>query len=174
MKVILIIPIGNPDQDVIRSISEALSGTFHMKVATSKGMNIPENSCNSRRRQHHATTILKEMLAEKPGEFDLMLGVTDADLYVPELNFVFGEADVFSGATIISLARLRQEFYGLPAHRRLFHERASKEAIHEIGHACGLDHCHDRKCIMYFSNSIRDTDRKGPGFCRACKDTLGI
>lgn len=44
------------------------------------------------------------MPAEKQGEFDLMLGVTDADLYVPELNFVFGEADVFSGATLISLA----------------------------------------------------------------------
>jgi len=174
MKGILIIPIEVADQDVIRSISDALSGTFHLKVATGKEMNIPENSRNSRRKQYQATTILKEMLAGKRGEFDLMLGVTDADLYVPELNFVFGEADVFSGATIISLARLRQEFYGLPADRRLFHERATKEAIHEIGHACGLEHCPDRKCIMYFSNTISDTDRKGPGFCMACKETLGI
>jgi archaemetzincin len=93
---------------------------------------------------------------------------------VPELNFVFGEADVFSGATIISLARLRQEFYGHPADRRLFQERAVKEAVHEISHACGLDHCPDPDCIMYFSNSIRDTDRKGPGFCRTCKETLGV
>ena len=174
MKGIFIIPIGNPEQDVIRSISEALSNMFHLKVATGKEMNIPENSFNSRRRQYNATTILKEMLAEKPGEFDLMLGVTDADLYVSGLNFVFGEADVFSGATVISLARLRQEFYALPADRRLFHERAAKEAIHEISHACGLDHCPDRKCIMYFSNTISDTDRTGPGFCRACKDTLGV
>ena len=174
MKGILIIPIGNPDRDVIRSISDALSGTFHLKVATGKEMNVPENSCNSRRRQFNAATILKEMRAEKQAAFDLMLGITDADLYVPELNFVFGEADVFSGATIISLARLRQEFYGLPADRRLFHERATKEAIHEISHACGLDHCPDGKCIMYFSNTISDTDRKGPGFCSVCKDTLGI
>jgi len=174
MKGLLIIPIGNVDPDVIRSISGALSIMFHLNVATGKGMNIPENSCSSRRRQYLAASILKEMLAEKQGEFDLMLGVTDADLYVPELNFVFGEADVFSGATLISLARLRQEFYGLPADRRLFHERATKEAIHEISHACGLDHCPDRKCIMYFSNTISDTDRKGPGFCRACKETLGI
>ena len=110
MKGILVIPIEVADQDVIRRISDALSGTFHLKVATGKEMNIPENSRNSRRKQYRATTILKEMLAGKRGEFDLMLGVTDADLYVPELNFVFGEADVFSGATIISLARLRQEF----------------------------------------------------------------
>jgi predicted Zn-dependent protease len=32
------------------------------------------------------------------------------DIYVPELNFVFGEAHTISGIVIISLARLRQEF----------------------------------------------------------------
>ena len=74
MKGILIIPIGNPDQDVIRSISDALAMTFHLKVATGKEMNIPENSYNLRRRQYNATTILKELITEKPGEFDLMLG----------------------------------------------------------------------------------------------------
>ena len=67
MKGIFIMPVGNPDQDVIRSISDALSGTFALKIATGKGMNIPENSCNSGRRQYNATTILKEMLAEKQG-----------------------------------------------------------------------------------------------------------
>ncbi len=52
----------------------------------------------------------------------------DADLYVPELNFVFGEADILAGVAVIALARLRQEFYGLNPDKGLFHIRAVKEA----------------------------------------------
>jgi len=40
MKVILIIPIGKPDKDAIRSISDAISGMFHIQVARGILMNI--------------------------------------------------------------------------------------------------------------------------------------
>ena len=96
------------------------------------------------------------------------------DLYVPDLNFVFGEADTYSGVVLISVIRLRQEFYGLRPDKKLFKERAVKEAVHELRHVCGLDHYTHPDCIMYFYNSISDTDRKGPGFCRLCKERLGI
>jgi archaemetzincin len=99
--------------------------------------------------------------------------VPDIDLYVPELNFVFGEADVSSGITVISLTRLRPEFYGLRPDRNLLHERAIKEAIHEIGHTYGLGHCRNIKYIMHFSNSLKYTDIKGPGFCNICRSKLG-
>jgi predicted Zn-dependent protease len=36
----------------------------------------------------------------------LQLGVTDVDLYVPDLNFVFGEADAKRGVAVFSIARL--------------------------------------------------------------------
>ena len=174
MKRILIFPIGSVDSDILRNIANALEKAFHCNVELGSGVPIPQDSYNSKRRQYHSTTILKKMQVIKPKKFDRMIGVTDVDLYVAELNFVFGEADIFSGVTVISLTRLRQEFYGLHSDRRLLHERAVKEAIHEIGHTYGLGHCHDPKCIMYFSNSLRDTDRKGPGFCNICKSKLGI
>lgn len=174
MKRILIIPIGNVDSDILGNIAISLERTFHCKIGLGGEMPIPHNSYNSRRRQYHSTTILKRLRDIKPEDFDLTLGVTDVDIYVSELNFVFGEADIFSGATVISLTRLKQEFYGLQRDSRLLQERADKEAIHEIGHVYGLDHCPNSKCIMYFSNNLRDTDRKGPGFCNKCRDKLGI
>jgi len=51
-------------------------------------------------------------------------------------------------------------------------ERALKEAVHELGHLLGLPHCDNPRCIMFFSNTLADTDRKGPGFCPACRGKL--
>jgi archaemetzincin len=93
-------------------------------------------------------------------EEEKILGVVDIDLYAPGLNFVFGEADMNSGVAIISLCRLRPEHYGLPPDESLFLERVIKEAIHELGHTYGLGHCHNSRCVVYFSNSLPDTDRK--------------
>ncbi|GAB4425275.1 MAG: archaemetzincin family Zn-dependent metalloprotease [Thermodesulfovibrionales bacterium] len=169
---ILLIPIGSVDLDVLRSIADALKGTFHCEAELGKEMPIPQGSYNNRRKQYHSTAILREMQFFKPESSDRMLGVADIDLYVPELNFVFGEADISAGVAVISLARLRQEFYGLRPDKGLFHIRAIKEAIHEIGHTYGLSHCPDQKCVMHFSNSLRDTDIKGPGFCGTCKKSV--
>nr|WP_243666411.1 matrixin family metalloprotease [Vulcanisaeta sp. JCM 16159] len=47
-----------------------------------------------------------------------------------------------------------------------------KEVLHELGHSFGLDHCADPRCVMYFSNTIEDTDRKGPGYCQRCMARL--
>jgi len=91
------------------------------------------------------------------------------DIFAPGLNFVFGEADITGKRALISLQRLRQEFYGLPKNENLFQERALKEAVHELGHIYGLKHCFNLTCVMHFSNSLRDTDLKGWDFCCICQ-----
>jgi archaemetzincin len=83
------------------------------------------------------------------------------DLFVPGLNFVFGLA--VGNTAVISLARLRSE-----KNEYVFRERALKEAIHELSHTFGFQHCPDIKCVMHFSNCLEDTDIKGPDFCRVC------
>ncbi len=173
MKRILIRPIGNIDSDILKTISTSLVKIFHCMAETGPRMPLPMNSYDSWRAQYSSTTILSELQIARNKNFDRELGVTDIDLFVPGLNFVFGEADITAGTAIISLARLRQEFYGFRPDTRLLHERALKEAIHELGHTYGLSHCHDPQCIMYFSNSLKDTDGKGPGFCALCKRLPG-
>ncbi len=101
-----------------------------------------------------------------------VLGVTASDLYVPVLTFVFGEAQLDGNCAVVSTARLKDEFYGLPPRPDLLRERLLKEAAHELGHTFGLRHCADWRCVMTSSHAVERLDVKGAEFCRACKKPI--
>ncbi len=126
---------------------------------------IPERSYVKTRRQYSARPFL-EVLEKHIHHFTHALGLVDLDLFVPKLNFIFGTAQ-FGGNAIVALPRLRQSFYGRSDDDPLFFDRAAKEVIHELGHVLGLRHCTNH-CVMQFSNSLFDTDRKPISFCQKC------
>ena len=165
---LIIIPFGQIQRKILEFLRIELTQIFGFEATINKAEHIPQYAFDPKRRQYHSTKIL-EWLENIPVMDTRILGIVDLDLYVPELNFVFGEADVAHGVCVISLVRLRQEFYGLPENENLFLERALKEAVHELGHTYRLGHCRDTRCIMHFSNSLQDTDIKGPDFCPRCK-----
>jgi archaemetzincin len=100
--------------------------------------------------------------------------VTDFDLYIPILTFVFGEAQLGETAALVSTHRLRPEFYGLPHDPRLLQARLLKEALHELGHTFGLRHCSDYLCVMSASHSADRIDLKQADFCPACAGEAGL
>ncbi|HLY20507.1 MAG TPA: archaemetzincin family Zn-dependent metalloprotease [Bryobacteraceae bacterium] len=119
------------------------------------------------RNQYYSTAILQAMqtLAEAGAR---LLAVTSLDLYVPVLTFVFGEAQLGGSCAVVSMHRLREEFYGLPAREDLMRERLFKEAVHELGHTFGLRHCDDWRCVMTSSHAVERLDVKDVHFCSAC------
>jgi archaemetzincin len=121
------------------------------------------------RRQWNAAKILQDLqeLGERQ-EAERVLGITEVDLFIPILTFVFGLAHLRARAAVISLARLRQEFYGLAPDPEVLLERLEKEAVHELGHTWGLVHCSDFACTMHFSNAAEEIDLKGRDFCERC------
>jgi len=168
---ILLVPVGGIDQQVIEKLRGDLSKIFNKQVGIGQGMPHPDYAYNKKRNQYLSTAILKTFMEQKEYmAYGKVLGIVDQDLYVIELNFVFGEAG--QKAAVISLTRLRQEFYRLPQDWNLFYKRALTEAVHELGHTYGLGHCKNYHCVMFFSNSLMDTDRKGPEFCSECKIKL--
>ncbi|GAN32063.1 MAG: hypothetical protein DYG83_05180 [Candidatus Brocadia sp. AMX2] len=166
-EVLFIVPLGPVPKEVLHFLQIELTQRLGFHIQVSKANPLPQYAFNPGRNQYYSTKILERLRGLKVKDA-WVLGIIDTDLYVPELNFAFGEAYIADKVCIISLMRLRQEYYGLPKNENLFLLRTLKEAIHEIGHTYGLGHCKDPRCIMRFSNSLRDTDIKGPDFCSRC------
>jgi len=168
---IVLVAVGQVNQNVMNRLKDDLSKTFNKQVSSGKGMPEPAYAFDQKRKQYSSTAILNSIMKQKEyAPYEKILGIVDHDLFVPELNFVFGEAS--PEAAIISITRLRQTFYRLPEDQDLFHRRVLTEAVHELGHTYGLGHCGNPRCVMFFSNSLSDTDRKGSEFCRDCKSKL--
>jgi archaemetzincin len=120
------------------------------------------------RGQHHSTPILQRMASLVTDPQAQFLGVTALDLFIPILTFVFGEAQLGGRCALVSLHRLREEFYGLPPNPKLLWERVVKESAHELGHTLGLRHCRDWRCVMASTHDVERLDLKSEEYCQSC------
>lgn len=172
---IAVLQVGLVEQELLKYINENIQRVLPNTgtVIIEEGMTLPQEAYNPLRKQYNSSLLLKA-IRERPekARADIILGITAADLYVPQMNFVFGQAELSGEAAVISLCRLRPEAYGEATNQTLYLERAAKEAVHEIGHVIGLPHCPNPSCVMSFSNDISAVDKKKGQFCRECTGLL--
>jgi len=157
------------DDEILARMGAALEDCYPVKVARQQGIELAAGEYDEKRKQHNAPLVLKKILKAGSSEAGKLVGVTAADLFIPMLSFVYGQAQLGGRVAVVSVARLRQEFYGLPGNRELLLARARKEAVHETGHLFGLVHCGDQTCAMSLSTNVRQIDWKNDGLCAACR-----
>lgn len=170
-----IVPVSSVPQGILERVRSELEA-MSIKCRVMERLSIPEDSYNQWRRQYNAETILKNLSNESAVKFIdksiPTLIITDVDLYYGGLNFVFGLEDPSTNCSIVSITRLRPEFYDERPNLLLLGERTTKEVMHEIGHYLGLSHCSNPECVMCFSPSVGDVDTKQKYFCENCKINL--
>jgi archaemetzincin len=160
--IIAVAVLGDAPRAFVDELTPILGATFSAEIVAAPGLALPPSSWNAGRRQYLSTSLLEALAAIRRPEWERLIGLAEEDLYAPDLNFVFGEADSQRGVAVFSLARLRAG-----ADEALLARRAATEAVHELGHTYGLSHCNKPTCVMWFSNTLSESDRKGTRFCPA-------
>jgi archaemetzincin len=176
VKPIHVIPLANggvegPSLDLLESLAAGLARTFRVPCQIRPEIFDVSFALDAGRHQYYSTAILYR-LSRATDPSARVLGVTFCDLFVPVLTFVFGEAQLDGGCATVSLARLREECYGMPPREDLLRERLLKEAVHELGHTFGLRHCPNWRCVMTSSHAVERLDVKGAEFCAACRKSV--
>lgn len=169
MDSISIVPINAIDSSFLMRLALCLEERFLLTCTVSRSVSIPRTTLNSVRKQLFLNTLYTRVVAASPETTGLRLAITDFDLYKTSHQFIFGDASEEQRVAVVSLHRLRGDFYGERADANLLFQRTLKECVHDLGHAIGLKHCFNPRCAMYLSGSIYDTDNKLSHFCESCE-----
>lgn len=169
MRGVLVCWIGEaaPPRPLLDGVRAHLAGVLREPVREGFEPERPSEAFDARRGQYESGRILR-WLDARQRDADKVLGVTDVDLFIPILTFVFGEAQLDGRAAVVSTARLSPP-PALFAGRGLLGERLRKEALHELGHAYGLVHCASPRCVMGRSPGVPEIDGKEAALCADCR-----
>ncbi len=124
------------------------------------------------RRQTNSTQLLAQILEQGADPQVKKIGIVNVDLFIPILTFVFGEAQLEGTASVVSIHRLSNQFYGLARNDGLMLDRLEKEMVHELGHTFGLFHCRHFECVMRASTYVEEIDLKRVQPCDGCAEFL--
>ena len=172
MNLIQLLPFGSVPAELLAELCDGLGREFRVRSEILPPEPDPRFAFNVTRQQYLSTEILARMVTRGTPKSSRLLGITLADLYIPILTFVFGEAQLQGSCALVSAQRLRQEFYGLPRNSALLHGRLLKECTHELGHTLTLSHCDDYQCVMSPSHGVEWIDLKTSHFCSSCRSLV--
>jgi archaemetzincin len=164
-----IVPVNAIDPSLLKRLALCLEERFLLSCSVERTLRVPATSLNSVRKQLFLNTLAARTIALDLPYEGFRLAVTDYDLYKISHQFIFGEGSEEHKVAVVSLHRMRTEFYREEPDENLLFQRLLKESVHNLGHAMGLRHCQQPRCAMVVSNSIFDTDNKHPHLCETCE-----
>ena len=172
MSAVYVLPLGDLQEDIVGTVDRGIRQIFDLEVRRLSPVQTPGYAYDTTRGQYSSELILRNIIKRYPSEALRLLAVTDVDLFIPMLTFVYGQAQLNGKVSVVSTARMHQEFYTLTRKRPLTLSRVYKESVHELGHTFGLTHCSVPSCPMSIATGIEQLDAKGDALCSGCKHLL--
>ena len=161
---------GAPPDRMLDDVRAHVQRVFGLPAVLWPSHERPTDTFDQRRGQHASARVLEWLLQNRPTGAYRTLGLTDVDLFMPVLTFVYGEAQLSGPVAVVSMARLG----GIPgaAGARITAARLAKESVHELGHTMGLLHCDESRCVMRRSVNVAAIDAKATTLCGDCRTRL--
>jgi archaemetzincin len=172
MNLLYLLPVGKVDVSLLQHLRTTIPQRLHIACEILPYELDPTPSYHPERQQYHSSEILQRMQPLLRPHDWRFLAIADVDLYIPILKYVFGEAQMGGPCAVVSIHRLRQEFYGLDRDDDLLRQRLLKESVHEVGHTLNLRHCQDYSCVMASSHSVEWIDVRESTLCDSCRSQI--
>lgn len=173
-KRIILVTCGHFETDFLNRLSGEIVKAYGLGVIVHESYSDLTEYYSPSRRQYDGNSLLSIIGSHHGNRAIKTIGLFRVDLFIPVLTYIFGQAVLSGNTAIASLYRLRNELYGLEKDEELLLERFTKVVIHELGHAFGLIHCRNPKCVMRSSTYVEDIDQKSSSFCIKCFKELTL
>jgi len=167
-KIVAIQPLGDVRGDIIDTVASRLETFFKIPTDVCQEHAIPKGSYHPQRGQYNCYPILAFLKTLGPDHAIKTIGVTEVDLFVPILTYVFGEAEMGGHGAVISTYRLARGRDRQPIPSGQLFKRVEKIAIHELAHTFRLSHCKEDGCLMGSFPVLSRIDENPICFCRYC------
>ncbi len=181
VKKIIFIDLGVGKEGLINNVSTKFQETFNVETEIKKQNIDFQEAYNSKRKQYNVLKIINQ-IEIIPSKEERVFAFTDKNIYSGELGFVFSSTDKSKNVGVVSTYHLRLKLGGKLEDGRaevkgyvdenLLLERTLKTLYRNFGATMGFSTTFDKNCVMAFSDSLIDLDKKSIEFCGKRKEHL--
>ncbi len=161
-------PMSPEGQRMMRVMAEYLDAYYDTRTRILPSVPLPIRAWNKGRKQYNARTVLDRMRMYVPEDALGLLTLTEADLFIPSTDHVFGLGSFDHKVATVSMHRFGRDFK-LSGQKSAVLRRTLTTASHEFGHALGMRHCTAFRCLMNGTNSLHEADEHPLHLCPECQ-----
>jgi len=157
---IVLQPLGaSVPETELAAVSGAISAFFAVRVTMAEPLALPKSAFYAKRGRYRAEKLLDYLVTQGQKDARVTLGLTAVDISTTKAPYedwgILGLATLDGRSGVLSSFRCHRRAKSA-GHARV---RFAKTAVHELGHAFGLDHCPTAGCIMHDGEgSVLTTD----------------